>query len=267
MKDLAPFVEARLSARLREALEADGVHPARLAIKKARAALRVLRPALGAKEFKRRDALLREANHRLSLVRDAEVLVVTASDLHAGTPSAVRELERRAKKAESRRSAREEARSFLAHALSSARPSPLSPEDFADAVRRDYKRARRRFRQAVADRDDEAFHGWRRAAKVVRYELALLEEPPAALEKLAEALKKLGDALGEDHDEAVLVETLAREPLAFGEKPAVDRLVGRARRAQGSARARALRLADHAFGSRPKQIARRVRAALSRRLG
>lgn len=262
MKDLAPELEARLRELLRRALSAD-VHAARVAIKKARAALRVLRPALGKDAFERRNDALRRAARALSMMRDAEMLAETAKELaHASERAAARELSRRARRADSRHGELTRARRLLAAQLRERPCRGLSPEDFARAVQADYKRAKKRLRLALLSRTDESFHAWRRAAKALRFELALLESLPAPLENQARALKDLGWELGRDHDAAVLAETLAREPLTFGEPENVERLVGRARRAQESSRARALRLARRAFGPRPKAVARRLRRAL-----
>lgn len=273
--DLAPSVFERIQALLSEAeaglrmpAPADGpderVHAARLAIKKARAGLRVLRSALGKEEFERRDEILHAAGRALSAVRDADVLAQTAgefSDDPAGR-AAAQALARRASRVEPRTHAVERARALLVAARSHPEPHGLTRGMFARAVRRDYKRAKARLAKAQDGGRDAAFHAWRRAAKALRYELAYVEDLPKDLKKLDDALKQLGHDLGRDHDEAVLAWTLAHGRRAFGAKSARRRLVGRARRAQNAARARALRLARRAFGARPKTVGRRVRKAL-----
>lgn len=271
MKDLAPELEERLRGRLKKAravLAARGpletrVHEARVKIKQARAGLRVLRPALGDDAFERRNARLREASRTLSLLRDADVLAETARALAGSSErSAARELARRARLADRRRGVLARARDLLADELSEPEAAGLGPQDFARSVRSDYKRAKRRLKLAVVAGTDESFHAWRRAVKALRFELRLLDGLPPALQELVEALKRLGAELGIDHDASTLVDTLAREPLTFGEPEGVERLVGRARRMQDAARARALRLARTAFGTRAGMMERRVRRAL-----
>lgn len=275
--DLAPYVHERIQALLTEAEAAlrmppptegpdERVHAARLAIKKARAGLRVLRPALGEEEFDRRDEILHAAGRALSAVRDADVLAQTAGELSddpAGR-AAAEALARRAARVERRTSSVERARALLIAARSHPDPHGLTHDLFARAVQRDYKRAKARLAKAEEGGRDAAFHAWRRAAKALRYELAYIEDLPKPLKKLDDALKELGRALGRDHDEAVLAWTIAHGRRAFGRRSARQRLVGRARRAQGSARARALRLGRRAFGPRAKAVGRRVRTALSR---
>lgn len=276
-EDLAPWINERILALLAEAEAVlrlpsppegpdERVHGARLAIKKARAGLRVLRPALGDEEYERRDEILHAAGRALSAVRDADVLAQTAgefSDDPAGR-AAAEALARRAGRVEPRTHAIERARALLVAARSHPEPHGLTERMFARAVRKDYKRAKIRLEKAEDRGRDAAFHAWRRAAKALRYELAYLEDLPKDLKKLDDALKEVGRALGRDHDEAVLAWTIAHGRRAFGTKSARRRLVGRARRAQGSARARALRLARRAFALRAKTVGRRVRAALGR---
>lgn len=74
--------------RLREAgdgdVPAEAIHGARKDLKKARAALRLVREDLGEKTFKRENRALRDAARTLSASRDAEVKLATLDALAAG---------------------------------------------------------------------------------------------------------------------------------------------------------------------------------------
>ena len=86
--ELSRVISAQLT-RAREALEvgkdlASTVHEARRAIKRARALLRLTDPRPGNSPA---DSTLRDANRVLAVLRDADVLVLTAEDIRDGSPS------------------------------------------------------------------------------------------------------------------------------------------------------------------------------------
>jgi CHAD domain-containing protein len=86
--ELSRVTSAQL-ARAREALEvgkdlASTVHEARRAIKRARALLRLADPW---PRNSPTDSTLRDANRVLAVLRDGDVLVLTAEDIHDGSPS------------------------------------------------------------------------------------------------------------------------------------------------------------------------------------
>jgi CHAD domain-containing protein len=62
----------------------EAIHDARKHLKKARAALRLARPALPHDEYRRRNATLRDAARPLSEIRDAQVLIDTLDGLARG---------------------------------------------------------------------------------------------------------------------------------------------------------------------------------------
>src|SRR5580693_577882 len=68
---------------------AELVHDARKAIKRMRALARLLRCALGEREFERVDDSLRAAGRRLSGARDAEVRLATLRRLRSKHPKAL----------------------------------------------------------------------------------------------------------------------------------------------------------------------------------
>ena len=86
--ELSRVISAQL-ARAREALEvgkdlASTVHEARRAIKRVRALLRLADPWPGNSPT---DSTLRDASRILAVLRDADVLVLTAEDIRDGSPS------------------------------------------------------------------------------------------------------------------------------------------------------------------------------------
>src|SRR4051794_33019488 len=71
LKSIDPSRRAR---RARRTTPAEAVHTARRRLKEARAAVRLVRDALGRKTFDEANAVLRDAARPLSAVRDAQVL-------------------------------------------------------------------------------------------------------------------------------------------------------------------------------------------------
>src|SRR6266550_5872735 len=53
----------------------EGIHDARKRLKRARAALRLIREALGDREYRRENRILRDAARPLSEIRDAKILI------------------------------------------------------------------------------------------------------------------------------------------------------------------------------------------------
>lgn len=227
---------------------AKAIHEYRKSIRRARAVVRLLRPLLKTRRYEQLDGELRQAVLDTSFVRDAEVLGETiealppAVDLAAAieavralaaaqqaavcTPTSVcvvlaRGIERLA---------------LLPARLAKASPATIAPVDLEEALRESYRRARRRYREAVVTRTDEDIHGWRKRTKELRYQLELLEPADAEDEQphersLGQVAKGLGlvtdlmvlraavraneDALGGAHAAALVAALDALIPARF----------------------------------------------------
>jgi len=114
---------------------------------------------------------------------------------------------------------------------------------------------------AYASPSVEAFHDWRKRAKYLRYHLRLLRPTwPAVLKRARSQIKTLADRLGDDHDLAVLAETL---PLALkGDSDPARNQIFTALVAQRCAEQRdeARWLGLRVYAERPKAFARRLGA-------
>jgi CYTH domain-containing protein len=138
------------------------------------------------------------------------------------------------------------------------------PKDFtalAGGLHDTYRRARRRHRDVAAAPDDETVHEWRKAVKQLWYQARLVEPAaPSVLSALVDRLDDLSEALGDDHDLAVLIERFGADPDAFGGHRVVERTTVLARLQQDELRARALRLGATIFAERPRAFAERIAA-------
>jgi CHAD domain-containing protein len=198
----------------------EAIHEARKHLKKARALVRLLRPALGKRIYRRENADLRCAAQRLSPIRDAHVLEETLRRLLHGSNSA----QARAALGRMHRTISVE----LANVLADSNTADLSKRVVADIERvaarveraslrtvdrrsvrrgleRSYRRARRALTVAKADRTDENLHELRKRLKDVGYDLRLLRgDRGRTLKRLSDRVARLTDMLGDHHDLSML---------------------------------------------------------------
>lgn len=221
------------------------------------------------------DAGIRRAASMLSAARDAQVQAETLLGLRATSPTvAVGEAEaldqlveeQRRRAADVADIARtdvtgvEAARRELVKArrrVEKHRPE-AGTKAVSDALASTYRKGRRRHRAAAAG-DDEAAHEWRKSVKQLWYQMRVLKQTaPSVLEPMVTQLDDLGEALGIDHDLAVLVEHLERRR-ANGTAAAVEQATVLARIRQHELRRVAIRTGHTLYAERPDEFARRLR--------
>ena len=257
---------------------ADAVHEARKDLKKTRALLRLVRPALGTSAYRQENATLRDAGRALSGERDAVALVATAEQLaerYAGRLPAEAFAELRdglaaqgAERGGDGAAAREAVLATLRDAAARVDAWPLERCDWATVVAgatRAYARGRDAFAVARADPDPELVHAWRKRAKDLWYHRRLLTPVwPEVLGAEAEEAHRLTELLGDDHDLAVLAAWIdgaaPLAPLADAERPALRAL---AEERGAELRAGAARLGRRLYAESPKAFARRLDACVA----
>ena len=195
------------------------IHQARKHLKAARATLRLLRPVLSERAWRKENSLLRAAARSLSAARDGSVLVSTLGKLRrrvAGANSG-RDLDALQKRLrhESNRRRRELARNGLRRTAAQLRAAiaavgswPSPPTDWKtvrDALRESYRKGRRCARSNARQRSGRRLHEWRKRAKDLRSQLEVLAPVQhATLKSMSDELHQLADYLGDEHDLAVL---------------------------------------------------------------
>ena len=211
-----------------EVLDADedpveAIHDARKRIKKTRALLRLARPGMKPKAYRRLNRALRDTGRGMSGSRDADVLVETVDDL-------AERFARRAPKtffAGVRQPLANHAQALRKDADAvGARRGPARTRGGRVAAARPRRRRARRRAQAdlrprprglrAADRKPTTtnLHEWRKRVKDLWYQQRLLEDTwPGVMKAQAKEAKKLSKLLGEDHDLAVLAEHVADDQL------------------------------------------------------
>jgi CHAD domain-containing protein len=206
----------------------EAAHDARKRTKKVRALLRLARPELGEKVYRRENTALRDASRLLSPVRDAWVLIEALDDLVTPadedlSPEAVAGF-RAVLAAEHRalQTGQEEdgvsVQAAVAYEEVLARVSrwPLEDQGWGsldDGVEGVFRRGRQAMARARSKGRADDFHEWRKQVKYLRHQFGLLRRVwPDVLEAMEDTADEVGERLGADHDLAVLRERVKGEP-------------------------------------------------------
>ena len=248
------------------------VHGVRKRCKEVRAIARLVRPALG-DDFDRFNSNVRSAAEELAPIRDAHAVLATFEALRAGTGRSHDDAfdlvgaAQRAAAAQATRSVCatdpniERAHTLLVESRKQAKlwRVPNGYLTLVDGLETSYRRGRRALRHVSAEPSDDNVHEWRKAVKQLWYQVRLVEaSAPSVLEPLSRALDGLAEALGDDHDLAVLIERLDADPARYGGKETVEYVTRIARAQQDDLRRRAFRLAETVYAEQPRAFARRV---------
>ncbi len=244
------------------------VHETRKALKRLRALLRLVRPAMGDDAFKQENAQLREIGLSLSGARDRHVLLETVNKLEGaaglsrkGLVSGLR-ASIAAANGEGAPVTMKEAQGRLDEAkirLTEVRLQGGGFDVVGAGLERSYRKACRTFRKAYNQPSDEGFHEWRKGAQAHWRQMTLLARAwPEYLGARASEARTLSQLLGDDHDLAMLVAfvhsdaatTISGEHAALIEKAARQR--------QAELRVRAKPRGDRLFAEVPKRLRRSI---------
>jgi CHAD domain len=265
-------IDIARSALARGDDRAAAVHDARRCLKRLRAMLRLVRPALGETWFKRSNRQLAGLGQRLSQSRDLDVMVVTLSKLENGSGGLAKDVAERLRRAVARGrnlangTARPASDRILGGALQRAerlfapeRLRGLALVHVAAGLEQSYRKARRTFRKAYQAESDEAFHSWRKATQAHWRHMQLLGRGwPESIGARAAEAKELSRLLGEDHDLSVLL-TFAQKNGATGLAATdLDTLRASCLKGQRQIRNVARLHAERLFADRPRQLTKRI---------
>jgi CHAD domain-containing protein len=250
------------------------VHETRKALKRLRALLRLIRPALGESIYRDENVRLREIGAGLSSTRDRHVLLETVLKLETGTSLGSKGLAQRLRdviiRANGTANPEHEAAAIKqAHArlgVAKKRFAHLNVDNngfdiVAPGLEQCYRKARRALHRAYAEPSDEAFHDWRKGTQRHWRHMVLLSRAWSACfdARIAEA-RALSQILGDDHDLALLVGFIhsgRAEELEVAQIAAVEEA---ARQRQSQLRAMAHPRGLRLFAEGPRNLRRRVAA-------
>ena len=226
------------------------VHDARRCLKRLRALLRLIRPALAEAVYERETKRLAGIGRLLAGERDRHVMQQTLLKLESqfgpladNAGKHVRSCLAQAHKGAKSGSAGDVRRKALSQ-LKPVRKAFAGPhiehielEHLMEGQELTYRKARRAFGKAYEQPSDESFHHWRKTVQQHWRHMQLLSRGwPEALSARADEAKALSQILGEDHDLAVLVAFL-REHAGSALKPEdIDLLEKRCRSCQAELR-------------------------------
>ncbi len=245
------------------------VHQARKDLKKARAALRLIREKLDAADYRKANRNFREVGLALSPWRDTEVLLKTVVKMRKNCP------DRRANEvlATLHEILQKQHEEIFRHPpqvgqiqaelraarryIKGWRLSGLKWSDLSCGSQRIYKQGRKAFYEAERTRTPENLHTWRKRVKDLWYQMCILQPSrPAAMARRARKLKKLSAYLGDDHDLVMLKQAAGTAKLEKGQIELLDELVDSRR---GKLEQAAFELGQRLYSRKPASFARRVK--------
>jgi CHAD domain-containing protein len=263
------------TALLRGRKITDGdIHSARKTLKKARATLRLMRPAIPERVFKRENVALRDVARPLSAARDAKVLLDSLNRLaksyggpaEQSIPAVFRRklaLEQKARTSSVK--GRQSKRATLIRSLRASHRRILTARVRANewneigvGLASVYRSGRKAMKQARKTQTPECLHEWRKQAKYLWHQLQLLEPiSPGPIGSLGDQMHKLSDYLGDDHDLAVLREQVTSHAEEFPPPGGPAALLALIDRCQDRLRARAFFAGRRIYDDAPAAFTRR----------
>ena len=246
------------------------VHEVRKRCKELRALARMASSALG-DEYDRFNRLVRDAADTLAPIRDAHAVMATFDDLRATDDHDAGLDEIRAGQLAVADAATlnlhsddpriRRARKLLLASRKSVKGWRVRNGFSAllTGLQESYEAGARDLQRAVKKPSDDRLHEWRKSVKTLWYQMRLLHRAaPSVIEPIVGNLDDLAQALGDDHDLAVLIEHLKADPEQFGGKRRVKQAVRLARAQQDDLRRRAFRLGATMYAEKPRAFTRRI---------
>ena len=268
--------QARKALRGHQPLSDAAVHGARKQLKKGRADLRLLRKALAPQTYHYENTTLRDVARPLTAVRDARVLMDTLERLveHGGAQAQALDLDR------VRRALREEygavrqrvlhegnTLALLEASLRAARARtqcwPIGRRGWSvlgAGLKRVYRNGREAFAVAQEDPSQEHLHEWRKQVKYLWHQLQVLQ--PIQLGQvtaLADQAHSLANALGDDHDLAVLSDKFLEAPDRFSDRATMQALADLIACCRAHLQEQAMTLGHQLYAAQPRLFADRLR--------
>jgi CHAD domain-containing protein len=251
------------------------VHRARKQLKKGRADLRLLRKALGSQTYTYENSALRDVARPLTAVRDARALMDTLATLveHSEVQAQALDLAQvqlalRDEYCEVRQHVLNEGNTLesleasLQAARARAKRWPLGRRGWSvlgTGLKRIYRNGREAFAVAQADPSQEHLHEWRKQVKYLWHQLQVLQPiQPGQLTTLADQAHTLANALGDDHDLAILAHKCLEEPDKFPDRGTVHKLADLIVRRRALLQEQAMTLGHCLYEEKPRKFVDRL---------
>jgi CHAD domain-containing protein len=250
-------------------LSDEAVHSVRKQLKKGRADLRLLRKALGSQTYAYENTALRDVARPLTAVRDARTfmdtldMLVEHSDVQAHTLDLDRvRLALRDEYCEVRQRVLDEGNTLelleasLRAARARAQRWPIGRRGWSvlgAGLKRIYRNGREAFAVAQKEPSQEHWHEWRKQVKYLWHQLQVLQPIQVGqLTALADQAHTLANALGDDHDLALLAHKFLEEPDRFPERATMHTLADLIARRRALLQEQAMTLGHRLYEEKPR---------------
>jgi len=251
---------------------ATAIHDSRRCLKRLRALLRLVRPVLDERTFRREIKRVAAVGKQLAGARDHHVMLQTLAKLEHrfgalpnGAGMQLKKLMANGRGPSSRRASALERRQALAGLeqtrafFARAAHKTIALAQVTEGMERAYRKARRAFRAAYESPSDEAFHSWRKATQQHWRHMQLLSRGwPEVLGGRAAEAKELSRLLGDDHDLAVLLAFVTDRGKAVPSPDDPAALAQLCRSCQSDLRDLAKPYGDRLFAERPGDLSESV---------
>jgi CHAD domain-containing protein len=253
-----------------------GIHSARKKMKRLRGLLRLVREEIGYRSYREENVVLRDTARSLSAVRDAWVSVATLRSLRESyadllDPNAFVTPEGwlLARHQQRRRSVTgavvTNAITNLGSASSRFAEYPIEEtvrndyQAIAPGIERVYRRGYRAMARVAESARVENLHEWRKRVKYLRFQMETLAPLyPPMLKATAAGLDDLGELLGDDHDLAVLADTIIEHPESCRNERERWMLIALIHERRAHLQSRALSHGTALYGEKPKTFVHRI---------
>ena len=259
----------------------EAIHEARKALKKARAALRLLQDGMSKTTYQAENSRLRDAGRFLSPLRDARSLIEAFNSLHEryndelqGVELAPLQKILHGNLAKARRHLHPQGKSadlescirLLEDSLDLAKQadfSSINSSSIGPGLRRIYQKGRKAYAQAKTIPTTEALHEWRKQVKYLFNAMDGLHSSKRDREsgKVVKILKRadrLADYLGDDHEFAMLAQETARGAYAAIDGDVLKKLDALIGPRRVKLQKRAFRLGKKLYDEKPKQFTKQT---------
>ncbi len=250
------------------------VHQVRKRCKKLRGLTRLVGPALG-KKYKTGNDAFRDAAEPLSRMRDASTIIGTFDSVinhfeSRSQPESFDSIRNGLQKRLAEITDNEikhrfaDVRKAFVESLDEVEQWKLATSGFKaidDGVLKTHRRAQLCLAEVLDEPKIEALHQLRKHVKYHWYHARLLRGIwPAMMHHYAVTLKDLGEALGDDHDLAVLGKTVADSRDEFGSKVDIDSFMGLLLHRRAKTSASAIGEARRVFAEPTPALMKRLKA-------
>ncbi len=244
----------------------EGIHECRKCLKYARALLRLVAEGMPKRVFRKWNSTLRDAARCISELRDAKAIMECLDTLAAGADAVLcrAALAKRAGDATvPAEAAAEKAFLLISGRLTTPHDSGLGRgregHVLRAGLRRSYAQGRRAMLRMRRKGGIESVHEWRKRAKDLRYQMAMLRPAwPAACGAYEGELHRLTDCLGHMHDVCLVETALAALPPGTLSEEALSAVKASAARSVEAAASGALSLGARIYSDKPGGFAARV---------